>query len=105
MAYIIGNRSQNTLFPPAIQDYVGAEDPVRAYDAFIENLDLQAMGFAINPYKAGAHEYYPRTLLKLIVYGYSYGERSSRRLERACPAQRGMLSQCFLSVVSIWHKA
>lgn len=84
MAYIIGNRDQNALFPPAIQDYVGAEDPVRAYDAFVENLDLQEMGFVINPYKAGAHEYYPRTLLKLIVYGYSYGERSSRRLERAC---------------------
>ncbi|HHT9130471.1 MAG TPA: IS1182 family transposase [Candidatus Brocadiaceae bacterium] len=84
MAYIIGNRNQNALFPPAIQDYVGTEDPVRAYDAFVENLDLQEIGFVINPYKAGAHEYYPRTLLKLIVYGYSYGERSSRRLERAC---------------------
>jgi len=84
MAYIMGNRNQKALFPPAIQDYVGTEDPVRAYDAFVENLDLQEMGFVINPYKAGAHEYHPRTLLKLIVYGYSYGERSSRRLERAC---------------------
>ena len=84
MAYIIGNRDQNTLFPPAIQDYVGKEDPVRAYDAFIESLDLQEMGFEINAYKAGAHEYHPGTLLKLIVYGYAYGERSSRRLERAC---------------------
>ncbi|WP_295103253.1 transposase [uncultured Candidatus Kuenenia sp.] len=83
MAYIIGNRDQNTLFPPVIQDYVGKEDPVRAYDAFIESLDLQEMGFEINAYKAGAHEYHPRALLKLIVYGYAYGERSSRRLERA----------------------
>ena len=84
MAYIIGNRNQNELFPSAIKDYVGTEDPVRAYDAFVENLDLQEMGFVINSYKAGAHEYHPGTLLKLIVYGYSYGERSSRRLERAC---------------------
>ncbi|NUO10129.1 MAG: transposase [Candidatus Brocadia sp.] len=30
------------------------------------------------------YEYHPRTLLKLIVYGYSYGEKSSLRLERAC---------------------
>ncbi|WP_347275389.1 hypothetical protein [Candidatus Kuenenia sp.] len=45
MAYIIGNRDQNTLFPPVIQDYVGKEDPVRAYDAFVESLDLQEMGF------------------------------------------------------------
>lgn len=84
MAYLIGNRNQKALFPPAIQDYVGTEDPVRAYNAFVESLDLQEMGFVINPYKAGAHEYHPSTLLKLIVYGYSYGERSSRRLERAC---------------------
>ena len=53
MAYIIGNRNQNALFPPAIKDYVGTEDTLRAYDAFIENLDLQEMGFVINPYKAG----------------------------------------------------
>ncbi|MBI2472611.1 MAG: transposase [Planctomycetes bacterium] len=84
MAYIIRNRNQKALFPPAIQDYVGTEDPVRAYDTFVESLDLPEMGFVINPYKAGAHEYHPSTLLKLIVYGYSYGERSSRRLERAC---------------------
>lgn len=84
MTYIIGNRNQKVLFPPAIKDYVGSEDPVRAYDAFVENLDLQEMGFVTNPDKAGAHEYYPRAILKLIVYGYSYGERSSRRLERAC---------------------
>ena len=51
MAYIIGNRNQNALFPPAIKDYVGTEDTVRAYDAFVENLDLQEMGFVINPYK------------------------------------------------------
>jgi hypothetical protein len=35
MAYIIGNRNQNTLFPSAIEDYVGTEDPVRSYDAFV----------------------------------------------------------------------
>ncbi|NUO10130.1 MAG: hypothetical protein HUU08_15925 [Candidatus Brocadia sp.] len=54
MAYIRGNRNQNTLFPPAIEDYVGAEDPVRAYDAFVENVEFQEMGFVINPYKVGA---------------------------------------------------
>ncbi|HHT9135696.1 MAG TPA: transposase [Candidatus Wunengus sp. YC60] len=84
MAYIIGNRKQKTFFPTTIEDYVGLEDPVRVYDAFVENIDLQEMGFSINPYKVGAHEYHAGTLLKLIVYGYSYGERSSRRLERAC---------------------
>ena len=84
MAYIIGNRKQKTFFPPTIEDYVGREDPVRVYDAFIESIDLQEMGIPIDPFQAGAHTFYPRAMLKLIVYGYSYGIRSSRKLERAC---------------------
>src|SRR3989304_3443130 len=84
MAYIIGNRNQKTLFPPTIEDYVGTEDPVRAYDAFVENMDFQEMGLPIIPFKAGAHEYHPKSMVKLLIYGYSYGIRSSRKLERAC---------------------
>src|SRR3990172_6722745 len=84
MAYIIGNRDQKTLFPPTIEDYVGTEDPVRAYDAFVEDMDFQEMGLPIIPFKAGAHEYHPKSMVKLLIYGYSYGIRSSRKLERAC---------------------
>ncbi len=84
MGYIIGNRDQKTFFPPTIEDYVGLEDPVRVYDAFVENLDFQEMGLAIHQNKAGAQEYYPKAMLKLIIYGYSYGIRTSRKLERAC---------------------
>ena len=80
MAYIIGNRNQKTLFPPTIEDYVGKEDPVRVYDAFVENMDFQEMGLPIIPFKAGAHEYHPKPMVKLLIYGYSYGIRSSRRL-------------------------
>ena len=42
------------------------------------------MGISINRLKAGAKEYHPKVLLKIIVNGYSYGIRSSRKLERAC---------------------
>ena len=42
------------------------------------------MGIIINPCQAGAHSFEPKAMLKLIVYGYSYGIRSSRKLERAC---------------------
>ncbi len=84
MAYIMGDRNQTTLFPPTIADYVGVEDPVRVYDAFVENLDFQEMGLPIHTKKAGAREYHPKVMLKLLVYGYSYGIRSSRKLERAC---------------------
>lgn len=84
MAYKTGNRMQTVLLPPIIDDYVSKEDPVRAYDAFVEALDFNELGLSLTDYKAGADEYYPKTMLKLIVYGYSYGIRSSRKLERAC---------------------
>lgn len=84
MAYIIGNRGQITLFPPSIDEYIGPEDPVRVYDAFVEALNFEELGIIIQGNKAGAHEYYPKAMVKLIIYGYSYGNRSSRRLERAC---------------------
>jgi len=83
MAYKVNNRMQQQLLPPVIDDYVGPSDPVRAYDAFVDALDLKVLGFSLEP-KPGADEYYPKDLLKLIIYGYSYGIRSSRKFERAC---------------------
>ena len=85
MAYKIGNRRQITFFPPTIDEYIGSEDPVRVYDAFVDALNIEELGISVRCDKAaGAHEYYPKAMLKLIIYGYSYGNRSSRRLERAC---------------------
>lgn len=83
MAYRYGDRTQAILFPQSIEDYVTQNDPVRAYDAFIEALDLKELGIILNAEKIGNSEYYPKTMLKLLLYGYSYGERSSRKLERA----------------------
>jgi len=82
--YKTGERNQITFFPASIEDYVGPNDPVRVYDAFVEALDFSKLGIPIEPFKSGAHEYHPQGLLKLFIYGYSYGNRSSRKLERAC---------------------
>jgi transposase len=84
MAYRQGNRDQQTLLPPSIEDYVPADAPVRAYDAMIEAMDLAAMGFTLDSRKVGNSQYHPQSMLKLMVYGYSYGVRSSRKLEREC---------------------
>ena len=83
MAYRYGNRNQLTLLPKSIEDYISKDDPVRAYDAFVDALDLEELGIEINPCKVGNAEYDPKTMLKLFVYGYSYGWKSSRKLERA----------------------
>ena len=83
MAYRHAERRQRCLFPESLDEYVTVEDPVRAYDAFVEAMDLEALDLVWNPHKVGCPQYDPRVMLKILVYGYSYGIRSSRKLERA----------------------
>ncbi len=49
MAYRYGNRCQMALLPQSIEQYVPKDDQVRAYDAFVEALDLNELGIEINP--------------------------------------------------------
>lgn len=85
MAYIYGDRQTRIFFPPSVEEYVCESDPVRVYDAFVDNLDIKELGIIIGPEsQVGAPNYDPIGMLKLLVYGYSYGIRSSRKLERAC---------------------
>ena len=84
MAYRYGDRKQIEMFPPCLDDYVPKDAPVRAYDALITVMDLAAMGFRYDPSQVGNSSYDPRAMLKLLVYGYSYGVCSSRKLEREC---------------------
>ena len=83
MAYRKGNRNQMMMFPPSFDEMIADDDPARVYDAFVEGLDFEAMDFKMNESKVGNPEYDPKSMLKVMLYGYSYGERSSRRLERA----------------------
>ncbi|HHH76663.1 MAG TPA: IS1182 family transposase [Phycisphaerae bacterium] len=83
MAYRHGNRKQISLFPAAIEDYVPMDAPVRAYDVMVSALDIVELGIEYDPGKVGNSTYDPMAMLKLLVYGYSYGIRSSRKLERA----------------------
>jgi transposase len=72
------------LLPDSVEDYVGAENPVRVVDAFVEGLDLNGLGFDRKPEgSAGAPPYDPKAMLKLYVYGYLNRIRSSRELEKA----------------------
>ena len=70
------------LLPESLDDYVGAENPVRFIDAFVDGLDLAAAGFCrVRPKETGRPGYAPADLLKLYIYGYLNRIRSSRRLE------------------------
>jgi transposase len=83
MAYRHGDRDQMQMLPPSIEEYVTLDDTVRAYDAFVESLNLDELGIIWDEHKVGNSEYNPKAMIKLIVYGCSYGLRSSRKLERA----------------------
>jgi transposase len=81
------SREQGSLLPPRMDDYVGADNPVRAIDAYVCSLNLAGLGFkhAKGGGGAGQPPYDPADLLKLYLYGYLNQVRSSRRLEReAC---------------------
>src|SRR5436853_2572050 len=77
------DRSQNTLFPACLEDWIGEDNPVRVIDVFVEELDLAGLGFeGIDPEVTGRPSYHPSVLLKLYIYGYLNRVQSSRRLER-----------------------
>jgi transposase len=84
--FVLGDdRSQSTLFPERLDDYLGDDNPVRAIDVFVDELDLAKLGFGgVEPEATGRPAYHPATLLKIYVYGYLNRVQSSRRLEREC---------------------
>ena len=86
MGYIEkAKRNEALLFPEYLDDYVESDCPVRLFDAFVDSLDLEHLGFdKATPETMGRPSYDPRDLLKVLLYGYFYGVRSSRRLAREC---------------------
>ena len=82
-------RNQASLMPEFLDDYIAEDNPVRAVDAFVEELDLRALGFeGADPAVTGRPSYHPAVLLKIYIYGYLNRIPSSRRLERE--AQRNV---------------
>ncbi len=77
------DRTQSTLFPERLEDYIAEDSPVRVIDVFVDELDLGHLGFErVHPQATGRPGYHPSTLLKIYVYGYLNRVQSSRRLER-----------------------
>ena len=77
------DRTQTTLFPPCMDDWINEDNPVRVIDAFVDALDLAELGFdGVEPAPTGRPAYHPSVLLKLYIYGYLNRVQSSRRLER-----------------------
>ena len=77
------DRSQTTLFPDRLEDWIGDDNPVQVIDVFVDELELSDLGFTrVAPRWTGRPGYHPAILLKLYIYGYLNRVQSSRRLER-----------------------
>src|SRR5437868_3612569 len=104
------DRQQVALLPECLDDYIGEDNPVRVVDAFVDELDLYALGFeGVEPAATGRPSFHPSVLLKLYIYGYLNRIQSSRRLERE--AQRnvelmwltGRLAPDFKTIAGFQH--
>ena len=83
------HRTQVTLLPECLEDYIAEDNPVRVVDVFVDELELATLGFdSVDPAATGRPAYHPAVLLKIYVYGYLNRVQSSRRLERE--AQRNL---------------
>lgn len=84
--YELQDRDQPRLFAPSLRQAVEREPDVVALDAAVERLDLSELEARYS--RVGHPAYPPRAMLKVLLYGYSLGLRSSRHLERACRMDR-----------------
>ncbi len=101
------NRYQSTLFPESLEDYIAEDNAIRIVDAFVNRLDLKALGFAgAEPSATGRPGYEPAVMLKIYIYGYLNRIHSSRRLERESHRNveliwlTGRLMPCFKSIAA-----
>ena len=90
------DRNQLTLFPEALDGYINADNPDRFLDAFVETLDIKALGFKNATLKdTGRPPDHPGELLRLYIHDYLNRIGSSRRLER----------EAHHNVEMMWHNA
>jgi len=72
------NQNQLQLLPPDLSDMVAKDHLARLINHVVDEMDLS---FIEQTYSSnGQHAYPPRMLLKILVYGYASGVRSSRKL-------------------------
>jgi transposase len=77
------DRDQMALFSPTLDAWIPADHPVRLFDEILSRLDWSS--WESHYFRCvGQPPIHPRILAGVILYGMSFGMRSSRSLERAC---------------------
>jgi transposase len=88
---IDANYTETYLFPPSLEDFVARDDPARFIRAFVDSLDIEALGMKIRESETGRPDYSPRLLLRVWLYGWFERVHSTRQLEKLCRRDVGMM--------------
>ncbi len=79
--FILADRKTDFLLPPSVDDWLTQDHLARFVVEVIDGLDLTNL---TRQYAGrGSKAHHPATLLAILVYGYSTGVFSSRKLEMA----------------------
>jgi transposase len=79
----INGEDRNQMFMFSLESLIPPDAFVRVIDAFVDTIDMKSFGFKhVDCSEEGRPAYHPSILMKLYIYGYKYGVRSSRQLER-----------------------
>jgi len=90
--------SRHQLQVSSLEDTISQDNPIRFIDAFVNSIDLKKIGFTLRVLKTeGRPSFDTKVFLKIYLYGYLNGIRSSRRLEKEC--QRNLEMQWLLEAI------
>jgi transposase len=76
------DQSQAYLLPPSLRDFVDESHPAHLINDLVDLLDLSVLEEYYG--NLGQPAYHPRLMVKVILYGFTVGIFSSRKLQRAC---------------------
>lgn len=97
-------RTQTALLPKSVEDYIKPDSVPRLIEAYVNTLDLRALGFAgCVPADTGRPGYAPEDLFKLFLYGYMNHIGSSRQLETEC--RRNLEAMWLMAQLTPDHKS
>jgi transposase len=81
----ISGTSRQQLQISSLEDKIASDNPIRFIEAFVEHISLEALGFTVKTIKSeGRPSFDTKLFLKIYLYGYLNGLRSSRKLEKEC---------------------
>lgn len=76
------SQDQMLLLPPSLADFLDESHPAHVINDLAERLELTVL---LSRYgDMGQPAYHPKLMLKVILYGFTVGIFSSRKLQRAC---------------------